>query len=69
MTKQTSIRMLSQPEFSTGVCAVCEVPAVLKFEDAELGRVGDCCRAALVAADVALNTNSHYNRAFARPQR
>lgn len=50
----TSIRMLTVKEWHLGLCAICRVPAILKWRDYEIGCIGDCCHGAVILADKSL---------------
>jgi hypothetical protein len=59
----TTIRMLLPKDCKPGHCAVCGVPAILKWRDTELGAVGDCCYGVAVQADKVLQAAN-----FRRPE-
>lgn len=56
----SSIRMMPQNSFKAGVCCVCAAPAVLKWQDTEVGLVGDCCSKDLIRADEVLKLAYKY---------
>ena len=55
MTNRSNIRILRPSEFNHGVCGVCDENATIKFRCVVSGiKTGECCKAALLAADVLL---------------
>lgn len=55
MTNRSNIRMLVASEFKSGVCGICGENATIKFRCVVSGlKTGDCCKCALLAADVFL---------------